>query len=439
MHFHGVHYKPQLRRRARARHLGPRRRRQAGSDLDLQAHRRGSDSVGIWPYHDHSPSMDDSIVGRMYGALSRSSGAREQRPDRRVRGRLRPDGRLPDHRRARLRRQHAGLRLDRRADRPRGRDGHGLQAPTFQDLWHRWRSPFTDQRRHRRPSGPADTFRSAGRRIRDVALPLPRGDPHDGGHDPGTYHVKRRWGGSRSPAPPCSPRRAGRVGRRWSHDERRRGSQVAATVSILVAAFGPPHTDVLVGDTCALDEHQRPCAHREPPTAAPGRRAFLPGDAFTHRFDTVSVATYYCVLHPFMRGDVDVHHVLLEVPTKPGAPVTRSPSTALVRVGGGTDVSIEVDTGAGFLPAGHATVDADGTFTTPRSNRRRPPPTARWWAPSPARRSSCSCSTAGVGDRGRPGPRRRRLRASPGVVGGAASSCACSCPSTSAGGRVRPR
>jgi len=28
------------------------------------------DSVGVWPYHDHSPSMDDSIAGGMFGALS---------------------------------------------------------------------------------------------------------------------------------------------------------------------------------------------------------------------------------------------------------------------------------------------------------------------------------------------------------------------------------
>ena len=30
----------------------------------------GPDSVGVWPYHDHSPSMDDSLAGGMYGALS---------------------------------------------------------------------------------------------------------------------------------------------------------------------------------------------------------------------------------------------------------------------------------------------------------------------------------------------------------------------------------
>ena len=56
----------QLGRRLHARLLGPRRQREARPDLDLQA-RAGEDSAGVWPYHDHSPSMDDSIAGGMYG------------------------------------------------------------------------------------------------------------------------------------------------------------------------------------------------------------------------------------------------------------------------------------------------------------------------------------------------------------------------------------
>ena len=41
----------------------------------------GSDSAGVWPYHDHSPSMHGSIAGGMYGALS-ILGRGERRPDR---------------------------------------------------------------------------------------------------------------------------------------------------------------------------------------------------------------------------------------------------------------------------------------------------------------------------------------------------------------------
>jgi FtsP/CotA-like multicopper oxidase with cupredoxin domain len=38
-------------------------------------------SRGVWPYHDHSPSMHESIDGGMYGMLS-IRGRRERLPDR---------------------------------------------------------------------------------------------------------------------------------------------------------------------------------------------------------------------------------------------------------------------------------------------------------------------------------------------------------------------
>ena len=41
----------------------------------------GEDSAGVWPYHDHSPSMMDSIGGGMFGMLS-ILGRNEQAPDR---------------------------------------------------------------------------------------------------------------------------------------------------------------------------------------------------------------------------------------------------------------------------------------------------------------------------------------------------------------------
>ncbi|MBA2360017.1 MAG: multicopper oxidase domain-containing protein [Actinobacteria bacterium] len=39
------------------------------------------DSVGVWPYHDHSPSMADSVEGGLYGAIS-ILGRHERAPDR---------------------------------------------------------------------------------------------------------------------------------------------------------------------------------------------------------------------------------------------------------------------------------------------------------------------------------------------------------------------
>lgn len=80
MHFHGVHYAPSSD--------GAYVPGFSGRDADVKVGqswtyvlRAGRDSVGVWPYHDHSPSMHASIDGGMYGMLSiRPRG--ERLPDR---------------------------------------------------------------------------------------------------------------------------------------------------------------------------------------------------------------------------------------------------------------------------------------------------------------------------------------------------------------------
>jgi FtsP/CotA-like multicopper oxidase with cupredoxin domain len=80
MHFHGVHYKPSSD--------GAYLPGFSGRDADVTPGRTwtyrltaGGDSNGVWPYHDHSPSMDESIAGGMWGMLS-ILGRHEQAPDR---------------------------------------------------------------------------------------------------------------------------------------------------------------------------------------------------------------------------------------------------------------------------------------------------------------------------------------------------------------------
>ena len=80
MHFHGVHY--------RSSSDGAYVPGFSGRDADVKPGQTytytltaGSDSVGVWPYHDHSPSMDDSIQGGMWGMLS-ILGRGERAPDR---------------------------------------------------------------------------------------------------------------------------------------------------------------------------------------------------------------------------------------------------------------------------------------------------------------------------------------------------------------------
>jgi FtsP/CotA-like multicopper oxidase with cupredoxin domain len=80
MHFHGVHYAPSSD--------GAYVPGFSGRDADvLPGHSytyrlvAGDDSAGVWPYHDHSPSMETSIEGGMYGMLS-ILGRNEHAPDR---------------------------------------------------------------------------------------------------------------------------------------------------------------------------------------------------------------------------------------------------------------------------------------------------------------------------------------------------------------------
>ena len=80
MHFHGVEYKPSSD--------GAYLPGFSGRDADVRPGQTwtykltaGTDSAGVWPYHDHSPSMDESIAGGMYGALS-ILGRNQHKPDK---------------------------------------------------------------------------------------------------------------------------------------------------------------------------------------------------------------------------------------------------------------------------------------------------------------------------------------------------------------------
>lgn len=80
MHFHGVEY--------RVGSDGAYLPGFSGKDANVKPGETftyrlvaGEDSAGVWPYHDHSTSMMDSIGGGLYGALS-ILGRDEQAPDR---------------------------------------------------------------------------------------------------------------------------------------------------------------------------------------------------------------------------------------------------------------------------------------------------------------------------------------------------------------------
>ncbi|MEA2330835.1 MAG: hypothetical protein QOH58_973 [Thermoleophilaceae bacterium] len=80
MHFHGVHYRPGSDGSFIPGFSGKGGNVKPGRAFTYRL-TAGPDSAGVWPYHDHSPSMHDSLPGGLYGALS-ILGRREPRPDR---------------------------------------------------------------------------------------------------------------------------------------------------------------------------------------------------------------------------------------------------------------------------------------------------------------------------------------------------------------------
>jgi FtsP/CotA-like multicopper oxidase with cupredoxin domain len=80
MHFHGARYRPDSD--------GAYLPGVSGRDAEVKVGQSwtyrltaGRDSAGVWAYHDHSPSMEASIGGGMFGMLS-ILGRRERAPDR---------------------------------------------------------------------------------------------------------------------------------------------------------------------------------------------------------------------------------------------------------------------------------------------------------------------------------------------------------------------
>ena len=69
MHFHGVHYRPGSDGSYVPGFSGPGANVAPGKTFTYRL-TAGPDSAGVWPYHDHSPSMDESIAGGLYGVLS---------------------------------------------------------------------------------------------------------------------------------------------------------------------------------------------------------------------------------------------------------------------------------------------------------------------------------------------------------------------------------
>jgi plastocyanin len=135
-----------------------------------------------------------------------------------------------------------------------------------------------------------------------------------------------------------------------------------ASVSMSASAYLPANIDVLVGDTVrwSNDSVRDHTVSADDGTWSSARLGI--SDAYTHRFDDAGSVAYFCRLHVFMRGVVNVRRILLDSPREPGAPGRAYALHGRAALPEGTPVTIEADAGAGFQPAAQTTVDADGSF-----------------------------------------------------------------------------
>ena len=85
-------------------------------------------------------------------------------------------------------------------------------------------------------------------------------------------------------------------------------------VSIQFASFDPPFVDVLTGDSIRWT-NASVRQHDVASVDAIFNSGVLPaGGAFTRTFTAAGDVAYYCTIHPFMRGTVAVHDLLLDKP-----------------------------------------------------------------------------------------------------------------------------
>jgi plastocyanin len=140
-------------------------------------------------------------------------------------------------------------------------------------------------------------------------------------------------------------------------------SAETANVGIQSGAFGPDQVSILAGDTVewlnqSLKTHT--VTSRDGLFGSP--HIGLSG-SFSQAFPSAGTFAYYCQIHPFMSGEVDVFDVLL---TGPALPVTRGDNVALGgRASAGVStVEIQADTGGGFADVATAAVDGSGAFET---------------------------------------------------------------------------
>jgi plastocyanin len=134
-----------------------------------------------------------------------------------------------------------------------------------------------------------------------------------------------------------------------------------ANVGIQSGAFGPEQVSVLAGDTVDWTNQSLQTHTVTSRDGLFGSPHIGQSGGFSQAFPSAGTFAYYCQIHPFMSGEVDVYDVLLRGPAQP---VSRGDQVALDgrAAPGVSSVQIQADSGSGFADVATAAVDGSGTF-----------------------------------------------------------------------------
>jgi plastocyanin len=142
-------------------------------------------------------------------------------------------------------------------------------------------------------------------------------------------------------------------------------SGVAREVSIPGKFFAPGREVVLIGDTVTWRNRDSSSHTVTATDASFDSGPVAPGASFTRTFSSPGIYTYFCTIHRYMRGEVDVYGLAL---TAPGYAVPVGLTTALIGLAPpevGQVVVRRRGADGEFADVGTAGVAPDGSFRFP--------------------------------------------------------------------------
>jgi plastocyanin len=132
---------------------------------------------------------------------------------------------------------------------------------------------------------------------------------------------------------------------------------------IAYGEFAPKDVQVLAGDTVTWTNVSTRAHTVNADEGSWGSAELASGARFSHTFAAPGSFGFYCRIHTFMRGEVDVARLLIDAPDTPAAAGRPYPLHGRTALAPQTPVTIEADTGDGYAPVAGTAVAADGTFT----------------------------------------------------------------------------